>query len=76
MPTSESTLGRFSSYMSYFSYFANCYSLFSMVALSRYMALHVGDTAPPGTAWAFNKDIKCVLKQDRDRDDDYARLIC
>jgi len=23
-----------------------------------YMALHVGDTAPPGTAWAFNKDIK------------------
>ena len=39
------------------------------------MALHVGDTAPPGTAWAFNKDIKCVLKQDRDRDDDYARVI-
>ena len=26
----------------------------------RYMALHVGDTAPPGTAWAFNKDIKWV----------------
>ena len=24
------------------------------------MALHVGDTAPPGTAWAFNKDIKWV----------------
>jgi len=23
-----------------------------------YMALHVGDTASPGTAWAFNKDIK------------------
>ena len=27
----------------------------------RYMALHVGDTAPPGTAWAFNKDIKWVF---------------
>ena len=39
------------------------------------MALHVGDTAPPGTAWAFNKDIKCVLKQDCDRDDDYAGVI-
>ena len=37
------------------------------------MALHVGDTAPPGTAWAFNKDIKCVLKQDRGRDDDFAK---
>lgn len=23
-----------------------------------YMALHVGDTAHPGTAWAFNKDIR------------------
>ena len=33
-----------------------------MVTLSRYMALHVGDTAPPGTAWAFNKDIKWVTK--------------
>ena len=34
-----------------------------MVTLSRYMALHVGDTAPPGTAWAFNKDIKWVIKE-------------
>ena len=33
-----------------------------MVTLSRYMALHVGDTAPPGTAWVFNKDIKWVIK--------------
>ena len=24
--------------------------------------MHVGDTAPPGTAWAFNKDIKWVIK--------------
>jgi len=23
-----------------------------------YMALHVGDTAPPGTAWAFNKELR------------------
>lgn len=23
-----------------------------------YMALHTGDTAPPGTAWAFNQDIR------------------
>ena len=30
--------------------------------LARYMALHVGDTAPPGTAWAFNKDIKWVIR--------------
>ena len=33
-----------------------------MMLLSRYMALHVGDTAPPGTAWAFNKDIKWVMR--------------
>ena len=33
-----------------------------MMTLIRYMALHVGDTAPPGTAWAFNKDIKCVIR--------------
>ena len=32
-----------------------------MMTSSRYMALHVGDTAPPGTAWAFNKDIKWVI---------------
>jgi len=23
-----------------------------------YMALHLGDTAPPGTAWAFNKELR------------------
>ena len=63
VPTSESIPGRLSSYhhRHNLSIIRNS-SLFLMVTLSRYMALHVGDTAPPGTAWAFNKDIKWVIK--------------
>ena len=62
---SETTLGWF--HLLYFK--KNCChhghhiiekSLVSYEKMIRYMALHVGDTAPPGTAWAFNKDIKWV----------------